>query len=757
LNRIFPVDLPCNEWVQFRAEGFTAPVCGVIYCAANPPTNGMPLGGIDTGCLDLEVNGTFGYCTIFNSHVPRRGPLNLPFLGVSLNERAVLLARDAKGKKLPIKNGRGKLEYPSEIYYWGHYPVADLEYLVEPVSIGLRAWASFIPGDVESSMIPGIVFEVRLRNTDGNVQEGTIAFSFPGPTREEAEEADTYPHRLVRDGFSGVSVTNGGDIGYVLGAIGEETRLGGELGVNGEAWASIAEKLPETDEDEPGASVAVDFSLQSREEKVVRFILCWYSPRWKGGGTPAAGGNTYTHMYATRYSNALEAAQLLTKRHQTLLRRVLAWQQAVYTENRLPVWLRESLVNILHLITEDGLWAAAKPPIGDWCREEDGLFGMNECPRSCPQIECIPCSFYGCLPLVYFFPRLALSTLRGYKAYQYSDGAPPWIFGGFTDGTPPCEMVMPTRGYQLALNGPCYVAMVDRYWLCSGDDEFLREFYPSVKKCTIYTMNLRPGPEGILSVAVETKPGLKPGYGNDWFENCEFHGMTAHIGGIHLAHLRIAERMARRMGDEEFAEQCRKWFAEGSRLMEEKMWAGKYYLNYYDPGTGRVSDLVFAYQLDGEWIARFHGLPGVFRRDRVKTVLDTIKRINVSLTRFGAVNFANPDGTPARDVGYGPYSMFPPEVLMLAMTYMYEGEVDFGLELARRHWHNIVCEKGRTWDQPNILRGDVDTGEFVYGHDYYQNMMLWALPAAMQGEDLSAPTRPGGLVDRMIKAARNPG
>lgn len=81
--------------------------------------------------------------------------------------------------------------------------------------------------------------------------------------------------------------------------------------------------------------------------------------------------------------------------------------------------------------------------------------------------------------------------------------------------------------------------------------------------------------------------------------------------------------------------------------MEEKAGAGKYYLNYFDPETGKMSVLVFAYQLDGERIARFHGLPGVFRRDRVKTVLETIKRINVSLTRFGAVNFANPDGTPA--------------------------------------------------------------------------------------------------------------
>ena len=90
---------------------------------------------------------------------------------------------------------------------------------------------------------------------------------------------------------------------------------------------------------------------------------------------------------------------------------------------------------------------------------------------------------------------------------------------------------------------------------------------------------------------------------------------------------------------------------------------------------------------------------------------------------------------------------------MLAMTYIYNGEKDFGLEIARKVWHNIVCQQGLTWDQPNIMRGDADTGERSFGADYYQNMILWSLPAAIDGEDLSAPTKPGGLVDRVIRAA----
>ena len=70
-SKLFPTDLPESQWVKFRAAGFAEPACGVIYRLATPATCGMPLGGIDTGCLDLETSGLWGYCTIFNSRPVR--------------------------------------------------------------------------------------------------------------------------------------------------------------------------------------------------------------------------------------------------------------------------------------------------------------------------------------------------------------------------------------------------------------------------------------------------------------------------------------------------------------------------------------------------------------------------------------------------------------------------------------------------------------------------------------------------------------
>ena len=89
---------------------------------------------------------------------------------------------------------------------------------------------------------------------------------------------------------------------------------------------------------------------------------------------------------------------------------------------------------------------------------------------------------------------------------------------------------------------------------------------------------------------------------------------------------------------------------------------------------------------------------------------------------------------------------------MLAMTYMYEGERQFGLELARRGLEAITLVSDSEWDQPNIIKGD--TGERLFGTDYGQNMLLWALPAAAEDKDLTAFCTPGGFADRILQAAK---
>ena len=45
-------------------------------------------------------------------------------------------------------------------------------------------------------------------------------------------------------------------------------------------------------------------------------------------------------------------------------------------------------------------------------------------------------------------------------------------------------------------------------------------------------------------------------HAQEWVEGEKWYGMTSHVGGLHLAQLKIVERMAKEVGDHEFVEQC---------------------------------------------------------------------------------------------------------------------------------------------------------------------------------------------------------
>ncbi len=772
-SRLFPTDLPGSQWVPFRAAGFSRPVTGVLYRGKDKVSCGMPLGGVDTGCLDLAISGLLGYCTIFNSHVPRRGPMNLPFLALSSGGKTWVLCRkelqDSKTLAVNIGGSTTRFHWPEsvrkdlkldgvetarEIHYWGHYPVADLEFETEaPISVGLRAWSPFLPGDVIHSMIPGIVFEVHLRNPSGSAQKGTLAFSFPGPAVKEAGTNEF--SRTNADGtFKGVCVSTE-LASYALGLIGKEAlRLGGGLGADGAAWTKIASALPEAGVGEPGSSAAVDFSLAPGQEKSVRFVLAWHASTWRGSGANWIGGEVYTHMYAKYYPDPLGTAKLLAKNHRSLLKRVLAWQQVIYAEASLPGWLQDALINNFHLITETGLWAQAKPPIPDWCKAEDGLWGLNENPRGCPQIECLGCSYYGGMAVLYAFPELTLSTLRGYKAYQSQRGAYPAMFGGYAAGGN-CSFIDPPRHGshvikafgQTGQGSSFTVAMIGRYWKITGNDEVLREFYPSLKKATEFIFNLNPTPKfGLL---------MLPDFDLDEsYESTPQKGLASHVASIRLYHLKLMESMAVRMKDEESARKYREWYRECVKMMDEYLWTGSHYIQHKDPVTGETAKAVMGYQLDGEFMGCFDGLgAGVLPADHVSTTLSTLKK--TAMATWGPRVWSDPHGGPARNFNTGYWTadgVHAPGALMLAMTYMYAGQVEYGLEIARKIMFNMICRQGWAWDMPILYHGE--TGAGIWGNDYSQMMMVWNLPAAIKGQDLSGPCKQGGLVDRILRASR---
>lgn len=764
---LFPKDVSHSAWCEFKADGFREEVAGVVFSSTHTPCCGVPLGGISTGCLDIDTEGTLGFCTLF-SRYPRKPKLFQPFLGMSVEGETWLLAspRIVAGGPMQgcVEHGRDPY-YPerqnnpafwtttipefegvhsaSEVLYWGHYPVADFEYITSaPVTVGARCWSPFLPGNPALSNTPAAVFEVLLRNPGKDQKKGTLAFSFPAPLADarrpnyHQKEAFTPPpaifsRKKLQGPLNGTQVSMG-EFRYALGVMGEEktSHAGAALSQDPAAWSKIANELPEPAQMESGSSVSVDFDLQPGEEKRIRFLLAWWVPTWGETGTK------YYQMYTARYRDLEDVIARMLRDHENLLSRILAWQQVIYSESRYPLYVRDALVNCLSMITETGYWAQSKEPLGDWCHPE-GLFGMIECPRACPQIECIPCSWYGNMPIVYFFPELARTSLRGYKQYQrQSDGAAPFLFGAQDNLW---QGVNNAWDNQIMLNGVCYVDMVDRLWQRTQDPTILAEFWDSVKKSTALTATMGEDPFPVV--------GFPPGDAQtEWWEGWPWTGIATHAAGMHLSNLMIAERMAEAAGDQEFQKQVRTWFEQGSRDLESYCWEDGSYLLFHKPQSGEKSNKIMSNQLDAEWANAYHGLKGVFQSDRVTQVLDTIRKTCLN-EKVGAVSFAAREG----DQELTTYGIFPPETLILGMTYLYNGQSETGMEMIQRCLENMVLRQGKGWDMCNQVRAD--TGEPTFGTDYYQMMIIWALPSAIDGQDIKAACAKGGLVDRVLTAA----
>jgi len=286
--------------------------------------------------------------------------------------------------------------------------------------------------------------------------------------------------------------------------------------------------------------------------------------------------------------------------------------------------------------------------------------------------------------------------------------------------------------------------MVDRYRLSTGDDKVLDEWYPSVKAGLKYMQTLDTDGNGILNLK-----------GAQYYDAWSMVGEAPHVATYWMATLKIVERMARMQNDTVFAEECRDWYERARNSMEEVLWneETQSYLLYNNIATGKKSDTILSDQLIGEWFVRIHGLPSIFSPTRIKTVLSTVERLNMSATQYGVRTAMRPDGS--EDQSPGGYAQFmtpsySSTVPAALMIYTDDSHLmELGMEIMRRTWHNMFIRQNMTWDMPCMVRVD---GTPALGLEYYHNTMFWTLPTAVLGQDLRTACSPGGFYYKIIQA-----
>ena len=113
----------------------------------------------------------------------------------------------------------------------------------------------------------------------------------------------------------------------------------------------------------------------------------------------------------------------------------------------------------------------------------------------------------------------------------------------------------------------------------AADDTFLKRNWPQIKKAFDPLLRLDANRDGILEGAQHNT------LDQPWF------GKIAWLSSLYLAALRAGEEMAREMGDEAFARQCREIVEKGRRSIDARLFNGEYYIHQADPAHAKIGRL----------------------------------------------------------------------------------------------------------------------------------------------------------------------
>jgi len=704
-----------NQTSSFQMPSFSKAVSGVVY-DGKQIKKGMPLGGLGTGYVCLNGNGALGRHTIFtNFNAPTISvpEYNVPFLFLESDQHKIALTTESFAEWQPVEH----------IRMWGHFPAADMTFdTALPLDISLSAYSSFIPGDIDESNIPAAVFQLHLKNTGTEPIRLKSTFAFPGI------KSECWPH-LQRKGNYEISRQDqpdhsGTTIRLHAGGQNSNVDFNYYAGVMSKQWAYAAQPVSHPLAEDIGPSVfdhtsvafAVEMELKPQEEINIPYVLAWYSAYWY-----TYDSHPHQNRYSQKFSDSVAVAKYVEEHHVTQYKKIIGWQEAIY-ESDYPAWLQDLLVNSLYSLTKNS-FLFINPRSDSWF-DSEGLFTHNESFDGCCLQETMVCRMHGHFPLLFLFPKLERTTLEAFKYYQLASGEVPFALGMGTG------IEAPVYRRQHPINTSEFIQMIYRYYKRTGDEQMLRDYYPTVRSGILFMLTLDDDGDGLVNDHPYALPGTRyPA--NQFYDIWPWYGTSAYVAGIWLSALKTAEAMAAELGMDEDREAYRAMFEKGIKAYLEKLWNGKYLRLYNQPETGLVDETCLANQMMLEWCNHVSGLESILPPEMITSILQTVDQWNASATDIGMVNGYHPEGK--LDDNDHAKMVFIGEIWCACMTFMYKDEEQRGAELAEEIYQALV-QHGLLWDQYCIL--NPEDGSPVWGKNYYSNLVAWALPMAYNRESI---------------------
>jgi len=715
-----------DQWTTPWSDGYYSYLYEVRGGELVDPPSGMrssvPLGGLGTGTVELRADGGLRDWNIFNNSPAGGQKVHLDdalFMLRTQPERGA--ARSWTLRTHPPKS----LPAIEQIEYGGAHPVSRLRFAdpALPVSVTLYARSELHLRDADASATPAILFDFVLENPTDQAVDVSLLFNLPNHIGGQFSPGDGLT--LTRPGdepTSGTMAVRAAGTGLSVGAVTANSlhRLWQDFDARGEFWRGKSAPTGDNPIDSAVGKTAFNpttdrygaLSARARlapgETRLVTFVLAWHFPNRTHNGEII--GNHYTNLYA----DAGEVAEKALARISDTLEALHEWQ-GVCSDNTLPEWLQDAMVNSVATTAKTGFWTAD----GRWRQWES---------FSCAAVDPIHIHFYRDLPYAWFFRALRLSELRAYGNAKTKDGYIQENLGHSTT-----ELDRPS-GRNMGDGCTTFILEVYQDYVWTGDRAFLDEIWPHAKKAAEWQLG-RCATHGLPN-------NLDNSY--DWWSFAD-KDLCSYNAFLHLAAILAAERLAAVEGDDALAQRCRDNVAAARKALAERLWTGDHFRSWWMKNAD-FPDALHADTLYGELWARILGLGPTTDEDRLRSHLAAEFTGNGSPfgLRVMQGTDCDDDRHPEVKAGHAPYENAPINNIVweagsldwCSLQIYLGGDVQAALAEAGKvinKWREKLRDQ---WDYRDLTTG-WDGYPWCNSH-YARQLMLWAIPLALSGQTYSA-------------------
>ena len=638
----------------------------MIYTGNKTKEISFPLGGIGSGSVGLGGDGRLIDWEIFNK--PRKGSLNgfSHFAIKATNKEGTIvrilngdLMKDFTGQFSTNSFGTGPSNrtlagFPHfrKVEFCGEFPVAKLTFTDEafPGKVILAAFNPFIPLNADDSSIPGAFFEIKVENDDKDT-EYQVAFTVGNPFEKGLNE-----HKVI-DGRHYIKLFNAeadhssveyGDITIATDAKSADYQTywyrGGWQDNIVTFWNELNESvaLHDRNYDEPaGGDHSTLCAKLSDENSSVRFVMTWNSPNMHNYWSDNEKGRepVWKNYYAVLFKDSVASAQYSLDNWDRLFKATKLFKETLHSST-LDSVLIDAISSNISVLKSPTVFRLEDGSFYGW----EGVYqSYGSCEGTCEHV------WNYAYALCFLFPELERSIRDNEFKYATDEN-------GHMHFRMNLPREFPSREKRACVDGQMgSVIKTYREWKISGDDEWLRDKWPTVKKVLEYAWH----PENPHKWDLD-KDGILEGRQHHTLD-MELFGPSSWLEGMYLLALKLSAEMAEFMGEADSADEYRKLFENGYNFTKENLFNGEYFIHKINITDKSVTDKFYAsdtywndekkqikYQIAngsiidqmlGQWHSYILGGGQIFDKEQMNIALHSMMRYNFIPSMR---NFANP-------------------------------------------------------------------------------------------------------------------